>query len=337
VKQLAQWHYLDKNPSHYEEDHLILLELGVAPRPTRNLWPEPWPQAHRSDENAWKKELCNGPLTLRQAQKLELAYKSARQAHFPGRRHPRLPSSERIATKGAAMAMRRWQTTKSRSAFIFAAGSVVGFFLTLFVPVVSDWKNNADQRKLEKQIAITNQRLQTLNRVSTEKTEKLGRQVEITRLLFDHYFGKPAGEQTAVVSYLRFQFPTDLGRKSLQAILNQGAHRSIRTKITRSVASVQQVGQTSLNRAVKQERLGFVALIRRDLIRARTAFVAAYRAYPTYHNVDEISHRVLSQKRFETYSQRRLLKLALSEILTKYSWGIPPALLPHLQATLKGL
>jgi hypothetical protein len=30
--QLAQWHYADQNPSHFEEDHLISLELGGAPR-----------------------------------------------------------------------------------------------------------------------------------------------------------------------------------------------------------------------------------------------------------------------------------------------------------------
>ena len=30
--QLAAWHYADQNPWHYEEDHLISLELGGAPR-----------------------------------------------------------------------------------------------------------------------------------------------------------------------------------------------------------------------------------------------------------------------------------------------------------------
>lgn len=78
-QHLAQWHYVDQNPAHYEEDHLISLELGGAPHSTRNLWPEPWSQAHRSDprENAWHRKLCDGTLTLRQAQKLELAYKRA--------------------------------------------------------------------------------------------------------------------------------------------------------------------------------------------------------------------------------------------------------------------
>ena len=36
--QLAEWHYADQNPSHYEEDHLISLELGGARR-SRKTYP----------------------------------------------------------------------------------------------------------------------------------------------------------------------------------------------------------------------------------------------------------------------------------------------------------
>jgi hypothetical protein len=76
-QQLAEWGYADQNPSHYEEDHLISLELGGAPYSKKNLWPEPWSQAHKSDprENAWHKALCSGQLTLKQARARELAYK----------------------------------------------------------------------------------------------------------------------------------------------------------------------------------------------------------------------------------------------------------------------
>lgn len=64
-------------PEPYEEDHLISLELGGAPRSTRNLWPEPHSQSKKSDprENAWHKKLCDGTLTLKQARVQELAYK----------------------------------------------------------------------------------------------------------------------------------------------------------------------------------------------------------------------------------------------------------------------
>ena len=40
-RQLAQYGYRDRTLRHYEEDHLIPLELGGSPRSPRNLWPEP--------------------------------------------------------------------------------------------------------------------------------------------------------------------------------------------------------------------------------------------------------------------------------------------------------
>src|SRR5919198_5126235 len=55
---------------HYEEDHLISLELGGAPWSKKSLWPEPHSQSAKSDprENAWHRLLCSGTLTLKQAQ-----------------------------------------------------------------------------------------------------------------------------------------------------------------------------------------------------------------------------------------------------------------------------
>jgi hypothetical protein len=77
--QLRAWHYVDRNPRHYVEDHLISLELGGAPFSKKNLWPEPLAQARRADrhENAWRQKLCNRAATLRQVQRAELAYKRA--------------------------------------------------------------------------------------------------------------------------------------------------------------------------------------------------------------------------------------------------------------------
>jgi hypothetical protein len=76
-QQLAERDYTDRTPAHYEEDHLISLELGGAPYSKKDLWPEPWSQAHKSDprENAWHMALCSGTLTLKQARARELAYK----------------------------------------------------------------------------------------------------------------------------------------------------------------------------------------------------------------------------------------------------------------------
>lgn len=72
-RQIADYHLTDTNPKHYEEDHLISLELGGAPRDPRNLWPEPWKSewnAKKKDrlENALHRMVCDGEITLATAQ-----------------------------------------------------------------------------------------------------------------------------------------------------------------------------------------------------------------------------------------------------------------------------
>ena len=61
----------------YQEDHLISLELGGHPTDPRNLWPEPYPRASRVDtiENDLNRQVCDGSLTLAEAQVRESALK----------------------------------------------------------------------------------------------------------------------------------------------------------------------------------------------------------------------------------------------------------------------
>jgi hypothetical protein len=64
-------------PSAFQEDHLISLELGGDPLDPRNLWPEPYPRAAEVDriENDLNRRVCDGSLTLAQAQRRESALK----------------------------------------------------------------------------------------------------------------------------------------------------------------------------------------------------------------------------------------------------------------------
>jgi hypothetical protein len=75
VRQLASGYAYqgDTVTSHYEEDHLISLELGGAPSAEQNLWPEPY----TSDEGARVKDkienklhslVCAGTMPLADAQ-----------------------------------------------------------------------------------------------------------------------------------------------------------------------------------------------------------------------------------------------------------------------------
>lgn len=75
-QQVRGWGYQDRRLGHYEEDHLVPLDLGGSPDDERNLWPEP-----RESEDGWtadrKDELevvlnrlvCSGSLPLAEAQR----------------------------------------------------------------------------------------------------------------------------------------------------------------------------------------------------------------------------------------------------------------------------
>ena len=69
-QQLAASGAADKDPSHYEEDHIIPLELGGAPSDPANLRPVPLAQASADDrlENSLHRAVCAGAMTLAAAQ-----------------------------------------------------------------------------------------------------------------------------------------------------------------------------------------------------------------------------------------------------------------------------
>jgi hypothetical protein len=58
------------SPAHFEEDHLIPLALGGAPRDPQNLWPEPHPSPNEKDtvEGAAHDAVCRGKIALPDAQ-----------------------------------------------------------------------------------------------------------------------------------------------------------------------------------------------------------------------------------------------------------------------------
>lgn len=78
-EQIAEYGYTDTNLADYEEDHLIPLEVGGAPRDPANLWPEPY-SATAADgtaagarvkdrfENWLHDEVCSGAMSLVVAQ-----------------------------------------------------------------------------------------------------------------------------------------------------------------------------------------------------------------------------------------------------------------------------
>jgi hypothetical protein len=69
-QQMVAYGFHDQVRAH-EEDHLISLELGGAPRDPRNLWPEPGASPNPKDkvENTLRRAVCAGRLPLAEAQR----------------------------------------------------------------------------------------------------------------------------------------------------------------------------------------------------------------------------------------------------------------------------
>ena len=63
------------SPRAYEEDHILPLGVGGHPSDPKNLWPQPWggkcgAKAKDVDEFAIHKAVCNGSISLSDAQKM---------------------------------------------------------------------------------------------------------------------------------------------------------------------------------------------------------------------------------------------------------------------------
>jgi hypothetical protein len=79
--QIVEYGYSDRSPSRYQEDHLVPLEIGGAPRDPANLWPEPndivlpdgtevGSDAKDNLENYLHRQVCAGTTPLGDAQRL---------------------------------------------------------------------------------------------------------------------------------------------------------------------------------------------------------------------------------------------------------------------------
>jgi len=75
--QIREYGYKDRKLWHYEEDHLVPLEVGGNPTSPKNLWPEPYKVAggwgaHIKDhlENRLNHMVCRGEISLAKAQRM---------------------------------------------------------------------------------------------------------------------------------------------------------------------------------------------------------------------------------------------------------------------------
>ncbi|NDC61216.1 MAG: hypothetical protein EBZ60_04260 [Betaproteobacteria bacterium] len=100
-EQIQQYGYPDRNPQHYEQDHLIPISIGGNPSDPRNMWPQPldaqWGAQEKNDlEFVVYRMVCNGDISLEEAQqRIANNWIEAYQAWVPSYAHY-LPRGRRV-------------------------------------------------------------------------------------------------------------------------------------------------------------------------------------------------------------------------------------------------
>lgn len=122
--------------------------------------------------------------------------------------------------------------------------------------------------------------------------------------------------------------------REVRQIRSAEAGSPTRTKSVRQTINDKQpaTDASAVATARAQERLGFEALLKRDVSAARKAFGAAFESYPKYHNVKEIAE-ILESKRTVLRNPRSPEWDKLHQrILADLSWGMPADLRPRFRA-----
>jgi len=100
---------------------------------------------------------------------------------------------------------------------------------------------------------------------------------------------------------------------------------------TQRSATVQAVSSRTEG-AAAAERLGFEALIDRDVAAAIAAFDEARRIWPDYHNVAELARALRNRRDALADPQNPEWPQLYRDILTRYSWGMPEDLRSALRS-----
>jgi hypothetical protein len=110
--------YGDSGPlGAYEYDHFVPLELGGATNDPRNLWPEPGASPNPKDavEDDLRREVCDGQLTLAQAQRTIVANWTKLAGHPTATSGPPATSSTPTPARGTPAGAERCTATAAYS------------------------------------------------------------------------------------------------------------------------------------------------------------------------------------------------------------------------------
>lgn len=186
-------------------------------------------------------------------------------------------------------------------------------------------------KAIQEGIEVARLRIQQDAAELEKSKEKTSRYIFVKTLLNDAVDDARSDKKMLTINLIRLAL-TDQEVKQLFTGLALSSNKDLRATGVEGLGAIKKE-QNSSELASQREREGFISLRDKRYDEALSSFKKAYEAFPTYHNVDEITQLLMKeQSNFkDPVSQRRIL----AEILEKYSWGIPSDLVKSLQHALK--
>lgn len=154
----------------------------------------------------------------------------------------------------------------------------------VFAPVVQEYLTT--DMKLDTEKEVTRARLALEESLATEKQRE-----QVADILLNRYIDQDSTDQRAAVAIIVGLFPR-FAKDLEDAFARYASTERIKNEVEEQVAVLKNIERNDLEIARTEERAGFEALLIGDPITAKTHFNAAYAAYPTYHNVDEIRRKL---------------------------------------------
>lgn len=210
-------------------------------------------------------------------------------------------------------------------AWVGIASSVLTVTLTMFNAYT---KNHIDAAEL--QLKESQQRLDAQLKersTSVEESKERTRRYEFVHTLLPDLLAKEAPKNELTINLIRLAL-TDEEATKLFTGFSQSASEELQSAGSTAITIINKE-KNNLQIASDKEREGFQELINGNYGQAVVAFQAAESAYPSYHQVYELSRLLKARKEDLSDSSKR--KAVLQQIVANYAYGAPSDLLEQLQ------
>lgn len=206
------------------------------------------------------------------------------------------------------------------------ASSILTIALTVFNAYTKAQVDAADLR-LKERTQEFESKLKERAAVLEESKERTGRYTFV-HTLFNDIADKDQTKKELTINLIRLSL-TDEEAARLFSGFTKSSNEQLQNAGNAGISIINKE-KSSLQIASDKEREGFLNLINGNYGNAISAFEASENAYPTYHQVFELSKLIRSRQQDLNDPAKR--KTVFQLIVSNYSYGSPPDLLEQIKA-----